>query len=83
MASIALPTVCWFCFKPARKAKVSESKEFMSAQEFCAELLISRKTFKRLCDEHRINFVRVRGRIKFRRSAVAQFIARNEFIARP
>ena len=57
--------------------------EFLTSRDVCALLKISSKTLERLRKKRALNFVRLGGAYRFRRSAVDLFLSQREVTASP
>jgi len=55
-----------------------QGDRLMSSSEVCAYLHISRKTLQRYVRDGLISYVRFRGILRFRKSAVDYFVSQNE-----
>jgi excisionase family DNA binding protein len=58
-------------------------EEFLTSRDVCALLKISSKTLERMRKRRALNFVRVGGAYRFRRSALDLFLAQREVMASP
>jgi excisionase family DNA binding protein len=62
---------------------VQEIEKFLTTRDVCAALKISPKTLERLRKRRALNFIRVGGAYRFRRSAINLFLSQREVMASP
>ncbi len=53
-------------------------EEFLTSKEVADLLRVSKKTLQRYCAKRALNYIRIGGVLRFRRTAIDLFIARNE-----
>jgi excisionase family DNA binding protein len=59
------------------------SEKFLTAKQVCELLGINRKTLHLWCQSRKIPYFQAGRTIRFRESALASFLTRNENIAKP
>jgi excisionase family DNA binding protein len=57
--------------------------QLLTPKQVCAQLAVSRKTLQRLTNDREIGFIKVGGQVRFRDTALAVFLTKNEELARP